>query len=324
MIEWLNRVIAENRVYEWEVLLDDWVFLAMSGFLLFELVRLAVRKALKWNVIGDTVTNYVTLFAYLGIAFVLLGAFYVGAYYFVYEHLSLLRIPITPWSIALCVVLADLAYYWEHRFTHRVGVGWATHTVHHSSPYFNISVAYRFGPLDGLFPLFFHVPLVIAGFNPILVLFSEAVVQIYQTGLHTEVIGKLPRPVEAVLNTPSHHRVHHGSNPQYLDKNYGGIFIVWDRLFRTFEEEREQVVYGIVTPLDSVNPFVVFFHGLTRLFRKAAARGARAKLAWRGLEGPRWRRSSRPQHSIRSRWWRGSSPSCRPTRRRSGCCCARC
>ena len=119
MMEWLNRVIAENRVYEWEALLDDWVFLAMGGFLLFELVRLALRKALSWNVIGDTVTNYVTLFAYLGLSFVLLGAFYVGAYYFVYEHLSLMRIPITPWSIALCVVLADLAYYWEHRFTHR-------------------------------------------------------------------------------------------------------------------------------------------------------------------------------------------------------------
>ena len=124
----------------------------------------------------------------------------------------------------------------------------------------------------------------IAGFNPILVLFSEAVVQLYQTALHTETIGKLPRPVEAVLNTPSHH----GSNPQYIDKNYGGIFIVWDRLFGTFEEEREQVVYGIVTPLDSVNPFVVFFHGLARLFRKvAAARGARAKLACL-LRPPGW------------------------------------
>ena len=162
-----------------------------------------------------------------------------------------MRIPTTPWSIALCVALADLAYYWEHRFTHRVGVGWATHSVHHSSPYFNISVAYRFGPLDGFFSLFFHVPLVIAGFNPIL-----------------------------VLNTPSHHRVHHGSNRQYIDKNYGGIFIVWDRLFGTFEEEREKVVYGIISPLDSVNPFVVFFHGLTRLYRKVmAARGPGAKLA---------------------------------------------
>ena len=284
----LNDAIPAYRIYEWEVLLGDWVFLAMSAFLLFELARLAVKKALSWNVIGDTVTNFVTLLAFIGIAFVLLGAFYVGAYYAVHEHFRLMDIPITPWSVALCVVLADLAYYWEHRFTHRVGVAWATHTVHHSSPYFNISVAYRFGPLDGFFPLFFHLPLVLAGFDPILVLFAEAVVQLYQTALHTETIGKLPRPVEAVMNTPSHHRVHHGSNPRYIDKNYGGIFIVWDRLFGTFEEEREPVVYGITRPLGTVNPFVVFFHGYTRLARQVyAARGIGAKLGHL-LRPPGW------------------------------------
>ena len=283
-MEFLNAAISENRIYEWEVLLDEWIFLAMSAFLLFELTRLALKKALTRNIIGDTVTNFVTLFAFIGIAYLLLGAFYVGVYYYVYEFFRLMTIPITPWSVALCVVLADLAYYWEHRFTHRVGIGWATHTVHHSSPYFNISVAYRFGPLDGFFPLFFHIPLVLAGFNPILVLFCEAVVQLYQTALHTETIGKLPRPVEAVMNTPSHHRVHHGSNPQYIDRNYGGIFIVWDRLFGTFEEEREKVVYGITTPLGTVNPFVVFFHGFARLGRQVrTARGAGVKLGhlWR-------------------------------------------
>ncbi|MYF12744.1 MAG: sterol desaturase family protein [Gammaproteobacteria bacterium] len=287
-MEFLNQAISEHQIYEWEILLDDWIFLAMSAFLLFELVRLAVDKALTWDVMGDTVTNFVTLFAFIGIAFVLLGAFYVGTYYFIYEYYRLMTIPITPWSVALCVVLADLAYYWEHRFTHRVGVAWATHTVHHSSPYFNISVAYRFGPLDGFFPVFFHVPLVLAGFNPILVLFSEAVVQLYQTALHTEVIGKLPRPVEAVMNTPSHHRVHHGSNPRYLDKNYGGIFIVWDRLFGTFEEEKEPVKYGITNPLGTVNPFVVFFHGYARLARQVASgRSARARLGYL-LRGPEW------------------------------------
>ena len=289
-----SQVIPENRIYEWEVLLGDWLFLAMSALLVYELFRLAWKKALNWNVIGDTATNFVTLFAFFVIAYVLLGVFYVGAYYFVHDNFRLMDIPITPWSIALCVVLADFAYYWEHRFTHRVGIAWATHTVHHSSPYFNISVAYRFGPLDWFFPLFFHLPLVIAGFNPILVLFAEAVVQLYQTGLHTEVIGKLPRPVEAVMNTPSHHRVHHGRNPRYLDKNYGGIFIVWDRLFGTFAEEREPVVYGITKPLDSVNPFVVFFHGLTRLGRQVkSARGARARLGYL-LRPPGWTPPSGP------------------------------
>ena len=218
----------------------------------------------------------------------LLGVFYVGAYYYVHENFRLLDIPITPWSIALCVVLADFAYYWEHPFTHRSGIAWATHTVHHSSPYFNIAVAYRFGPLDGFFPLFFHLPLVVAGFNPILVLFSEAVVQLYLTALHTEVIGKLPRPIQAVKNTPSHHHVHHGSNPRFLDKNYGGIFIVWDRIFGTFEKETEPVIYSITKPLNSLNPFVVFFHGLTRLARQVkSVRGVRARLGY-VLRPPGW------------------------------------
>ena len=279
MLDFVNTVIPDYRVYEWEVLLDDWFFLAASAFLLFELVRYGFRKALSWRLIGDAITNFVTLFAFLGISYGLLAAFYITAYYHAHEHWRLLDIPITPWSIALCVVLADLAYYWEHRFTHRVGIGWATHTVHHSSPHFNISVAYRFGPLDGVFPIFFHLPLVIAGFNPLVVFFAEAFVQLYQTLLHTEAIGKLPRPVEAVMNTPSHHRVHHGSNPQYIDKNYGGIFIVWDRLFGTFEEEREEVVYGVTPPLGTANPFVVFLHGFGRLYRKMrAARGPGAAI----------------------------------------------
>lgn len=278
MIEFLNNPVSEYKVYEWEILLDGWVFWVASAFFLVELARLALKKALKWNIVGDALTNFVTLAAYLTLSIVLLGTLYITVYYTVYEYYSLTRIPVTPWSIALCLVLADIAYYFEHRFSHRVGIAWATHTVHHSSPYFNISVAYRFGPLDGFFPIFFHLPLIFMGFNPILVFFCEAAVQLYQTMLHTEIIRKLPRPVEAVMNTPSHHRVHHGRNSQYIDKNYGGIFIVWDRLFGTFEEEREPVDYGITNPLNTINPFVVWFHGLTRLGKQVwMARGLRAK-----------------------------------------------
>ena len=278
-MDFLTRTFDEMEVYAWEVLVDDWFFVAAMAFLAVELLRLAIKKAMTWRLLGDTVANFVTLAAFIGIYYVLAGAALVGAFYWVYYNFALIEIPITPWSIALCVLLADFIYYWEHRFMHRVGFGWATHTVHHSSPHFNISVAYRFGPLDGFIPVFFHLPLALAGFNPLVIFFAEAMVQLYQTALHTEVIGKLPRPVEAVMNTPSHHRVHHGSNPQYLDKNYAGIFIVWDRLFGTFAEEREKVVYGLVDPIDSVNPLVVFFHGFTRLARKVLkARGLRAKL----------------------------------------------
>ncbi|MEM9334055.1 MAG: sterol desaturase family protein [Pseudomonadota bacterium] len=104
--------------------------------------------------------------------------------------------------------------------------------------------------------------------------------QVYQTLLHTEVVRKLPRPIEAIMNTPSHHRVHHGSNPEYIDKNYGGILIIWDRLFGTFAEERRPVVYGITDPIESVNPLTVFTHGFLRLFRKMQkAPGVAGKLA---------------------------------------------
>ena len=171
---------------------------------------------------------------------------------------------------------------------HRCGLGWATHTVHHSSPHFNISVAYRFGPLDSTIPFFFHIPLLLLGFHPAVLIISEGFVQLYQTMLHTEAVGKFSRPVEAVMNTPSHHRVHHGSNAQYIDKNYAGIFIIWDKMFGTFAEEQEEVVYGITAPLNTVNPFVVFFHGFTRLSRQMMeTKGLRNKLSYL-VQPPGW------------------------------------
>ncbi|MGI9285734.1 MAG: sterol desaturase family protein [Pseudomonadales bacterium] len=266
-MEFMTKTFTPDTIYMWDQLLNDYFFVAATAFLLFELVRYAVKRRLSWNLLGDTVTNYVTLAMFLGIGF-LIGAAYIAAFYVVYEFFSLWTAPINGWSILLCIVLADVAYYCEHRFMHRVGLAWATHTVHHSSPHFNISVAYRFGPLDSIFPIFFHLPLAMLGFHPILIFFAEIVVQLYQTVLHTEAVGKLPRPVEAVMNTPSHHRVHHGSNPEYLDKNYAGIFIVWDKLFGTFAEEQATVTYGLVKPVDSVNPLTVFFHGIGRLYHK--------------------------------------------------------
>lgn len=161
-----------------------------------------------------------------------------------------------------------------------MGFAWGTHSVHHSSPYFNISVAYRFGPLDGVIALIFHLPLAALGFNPFIIFLSQAIVLLYQTFLHTETIGKLPIPIEMIFNTPSHHRVHHGRNSQYIDKNYAGMFIIWDKMFNTFAEEQEQVDYGITRPIDSVNPLIVFFHGYTRLFtRMREAKGLKNSLA---------------------------------------------
>ena len=260
--------MTENQLVALEAFIGEWAVLIALVFFAFELFRLALLKKFSWLLVGDSIANFLTQVGFVAINLVVGFAFFLVLFYTVYEYFSITQLPMNWAWLLVCVVLADFVYYWEHRFMHRVGIGWATHTVHHSSPFFNLSVAFRFGPLDGIIPIFFHLPLAVLGFNPILILVAEALVLWYQTLLHTEVIGKLPRPIEYLFNTPSHHRVHHGSNPQYIDKNYGGIFIFWDRMFGTFEEENESVVYGLTEPLDSVNPFTVFFHGLTRLLRQ--------------------------------------------------------
>lgn len=269
-MNWLFESVTENELYALEVFLGDWFFVFSLGFLAIELIIYAVRKRFSWALAGDTATNFVTQLFFFGVSLLLFFTFYIAGLSF-FHQFALFDLDINWVTVVVCVVLADFAYYWEHRFSHRVAIAWATHTVHHSSPHFNISVAYRFGPMDAFWPLFFHVPLVLIGFDPFVVIFAETVVLLFQTALHTEIIGKLPKPIEAVFNTPSHHRVHHGANEEYIDKNYAGMFIIWDRLFGTFAEEKEKVVYGITTPLETVNPFIVFFHGLTGLWRKIRA-----------------------------------------------------
>ena len=265
-MEWLNHIISEESLYYFETFIQDWGMTISVGILLLELIVISFKKKFTLRLLGDAFANFGTFALFFALGFVLIGAAYVAGFYWVYLNFAITQLPINGWVILACILLADLAYYWEHRFMHRCGIGWATHTVHHSSPYFNISVAYRFGPLDGVMPFFFHVPLALLGFNPIVIIFAEGFVQLYQTLLHTEVVKKLPRPIEWIFNTPSHHRVHHGSNPEYIDKNYAGILIIWDRLFGTFAEEKAKVNYGITNPVNTVNPLKVFFIGLNRLF----------------------------------------------------------
>jgi len=268
-MEWLTRPISEYALYDWGTLVEDWVFVAAIGLLLFELLRYAAKRQLSWTMIGDGLTSYITLAGYFAILIAGLGTLYVWVYYSAAEF-AFWDIPTNALTVVVCVLLADFAYYWEHRFTHRVGIAWATHSVHHSSPHFNLSVANRFGPMDALWPIPFHVPLVLIGFDPLIVFFAEAMVLAYQTFLHTEAVGRLPRPIEFLFNTPSHHRVHHGSNPEYLDRNYGGVLIIWDRMFGSFADERSPVTFGLVEPLNTNNPLTVWFHGFARLFRKSA------------------------------------------------------
>lgn len=190
------------------------------------------------------------------------------------------------WAVAL--VGWDFAYYWHHRLEHECRMFWASHVNHHSSRCFNLSTALR-QPWTPVTMLVFFPPLAVVGVPPWMIMVSGGINLIYQFWIHTEVIGKLPRWVEAVFNTPSHHRVHHGTNTEYLDKNYAGVLIVWDRLFGTFTEERARVVYGLTKNITTYNPFVIAFHEYAAIFRDVrAARSWRDRLGivW---HGPGWR-----------------------------------
>jgi sterol desaturase/sphingolipid hydroxylase (fatty acid hydroxylase superfamily) len=181
---------------------------------------------------------------------------------FAWDH-RLFTVPLdTAAAVAVLVIMQDFSYYWFHRCSHRVRWFWATHAVHHSSNELNLGAAYRFGWTGRLTGAgVFYVPMIWLGFAPIAVGIASSLGLLYQFWLHTEWIPKLG-PLEYVLNTPSHHRVHHAANPEYLDRNYGGIFIVFDRLFGTFAAERDEVPcrYGLVTPLRSNNPIIIGFH----------------------------------------------------------------
>jgi sterol desaturase/sphingolipid hydroxylase (fatty acid hydroxylase superfamily) len=179
----------------------------------------------------------------------------------------------TPWhwdesraSFLLTFVLTDFAYYWHHRAMHVVKFFWAFHVVHHSGMRFNLTTSFRLNWFAGVVSIFFYLPLVLLGCPPRFVLASLALGLLYQFFLHTEAIGRLPW-IEGILNTPSAHRVHHGSNERYLDKNFGGVLMIWDRLFDSYKPESEPLVYGITTGFVSHNPFTLVLHGFADLVR---------------------------------------------------------
>lgn len=186
------------------------------------------------------------------------------AYIYIYEHFRLFDVlefsPAGKWAAAFLLFLGvDFCFYWHHRFGHEWAVPWATHVVHHQSEEFNLIVALRQSAFEHYLLAFFYFPLAWIGFPPAWYVSMWGFNLIWQFWCHTRLVGKLG-PIEWVFNTPSHHRVHHGRNPKYLDKNYAGTLIIWDRLFGTFIEEQEEPVYGITKPLRSMNPVWANLH----------------------------------------------------------------
>jgi sterol desaturase/sphingolipid hydroxylase (fatty acid hydroxylase superfamily) len=195
-----------------------------------------------------------------------------------WEH-RLLTIPLrTPWGLLLLFLGTELAYYWMHRCAHEIRWMWASHVVHHTPEHLHLASAFRLGATELLSGTWlFYLPLSLLGLHPVAVSAMLAVNLVYQFWLHTDLIGRLGA-LEWVLNTPSHHRVHHASNAEYLDRNYGGILIVWDRIFGTFAQERPDlaITYGLVHPIGSLNPLRLAFHEWGSIVRDI-----RASTSWR-------------------------------------------
>jgi sterol desaturase/sphingolipid hydroxylase (fatty acid hydroxylase superfamily) len=244
----------------------DLTILAIPVFIALLALEFAVASAQGRNIQDprDTATSLA-----LGVGSVVVNAGWkaasAGLYFAVYDH-RLVDLGAGAWGFAAAMVAVDFAYYWFHRLHHELRVLWASHVPHHSSQRYNLATALRqpWTPFTGL-PFFLPLALF---FSPVQTAAAYGVNLLYQFWIHTELIGRLG-PLEWVLNTPSHHRVHHGANVQYLDRNYAGILIVWDRLFGSFEPEGERVRYGLTQNIASFNPVYAAFHEFVAVFADA-------------------------------------------------------
>jgi sterol desaturase/sphingolipid hydroxylase (fatty acid hydroxylase superfamily) len=292
--------------------LPDPVDLAVPAFILLVLVEMVVARlrGMRSYCPRDTLTSLA-----LGFGSSISGLLAVGLIYglaILVHQFRLFDVAYVWWAFLLCFVLDDLAYYVFHRSAHRIRWFWASHVVHHTSQHYNLSTALR-QTWTGFFSLafLFRLPLFLIGFPPAMVFFCAGLNLVYQFWIHTELIGRMPRWFEAIMNTPSHHRVHHAINPRYLDRNYAGVFIVWDRLFGTFEAERndDRPRYGVVRQLGSFNILWAALHEWIGIVRDLLnAPGWRNKLGY-ALREPGWSHdgSRETTEAIRARWRRSQA-----------------
>lgn len=261
------------------------LFLINIAITVFEVILdLTTKKERRWK---DTLANCAIFIAHQVIektAFASLG--FVALLPFFY--LTPLSIPMTAWTWFFALLAADFTYYWMHRLEHEHRILWASHSVHHSSEDYNLTVGFRLSVVEGFFEWAFLIPMILLGFNPFQAIVGLVLVAQYQHWVHTERVTKLGW-LDEVFNTPSVHRVHHGSNAQYLDKNYGGILMIWDKLFGTFAREDDKVVYGLTRNIHTNNPvkitFVEFGHIWNDL-KKCRTLGDRLQIIFGGLS---WR-----------------------------------
>jgi sterol desaturase/sphingolipid hydroxylase (fatty acid hydroxylase superfamily) len=230
------------------------MYFALMGI---ELVYESISRKKTYR-LNDAITNISTC-TLQQLTGTFLKIFKIGVYAFVFQHFAFFEIPADWTSFIILFFLFDLCYYWDHRMAHRISLFWGGHSVHHQSEDYNLSVALRQSSTAMIWGMPFYLPLALIGFDPVQFAVVGGFNLLYQFWIHTEHINKLPRWFEWFFNTPSHHRVHHGRDPKYIDKNYAGVFIIYDRMFGTFQKEEERPNYGITKPLNSWNPVYANF-----------------------------------------------------------------
>jgi sterol desaturase/sphingolipid hydroxylase (fatty acid hydroxylase superfamily) len=204
--------------------------------------------------------------------------------------ISPLTLPVNGFTIMLAVLIADFFYYWNHRAEHRIRCFWAHHSVHHSSPDFNLTVALRLAWTENFILWIFYIPMALMGFHPLLIFIAVEIGALYQVWIHNQKIGRLGI-LESIFNTASNHRVHHGANPQYIDKNYGGILMIWDRLFGTYQAETEKVIYGLTENIKTHNPIKINSIEYFRIISDIRHSKTWKEIVWSIFGAPEWKHS---------------------------------
>lgn len=278
VVEAFLRLVAEGKTYVF--LLPIYVALLTGERVVYALSR---RRWNEW----DSAANVAITIGYLGIDLVLGKFVPVAAMAWLYAHARLFSLGDAWHGWLLAFLLHDLTWYVDHRISHRVGAFWALHHVHHSSPEFNTTVASRGFIFDNTVarPLYFLLPLL--GMSPFQFVALRVVVSVWGITQHTRLVPKLAW-LDRWLATPSSHRVHHGSNAKYIDKNYGEVLMIWDHLFGTYQREEEEPTYGVTEPVNSHNPVTIELAGM-RWLRQRIASAARVRDKLRYLvKPPEW------------------------------------
>lgn len=243
--------------------------IAIPIFLIFILIEffLTRKNHPEYFRLNDSLSNLNVGVSHLLFKLLTTGLM-LGAYVWVKDHFAILHLK-GIWAYLIVFILFDFCFYWAHRYGHEMNIFWGAHVVHHQSEEYNLTVALRQSWIHSFLAFIFFLPIAFLGVDVLTLGIVASVNSFYQFWIHTKAIDRMPKWFEAIFNAPAHHRVHHGRNPKYIDKNHAGVFIIWDKLFGTFQDEEETPTYGITTPLNSWNPAWANIHYYVELYERS-------------------------------------------------------